>query len=338
MKQYFIGVDFHKSTSYLHIQDQYGQLVKSGRIENRQENLQSFLAPYPNAAAVLEAGRNWTLMYDWLENLGAKVTLAHPLKVKAIASAKIKTDKIDASVLAHLLRADLIPMAYVPTQDARTAREILRQRMFLVRMSTMVKNRVLTILARHPELPPSPGKLIFSQKNRPWLETLPIPAHELTALNQDLTLLDNLKARIEESNQAIEKLFQENPKAQLLETIPGIGIFFATLIAHEVDDITRFPSPKKLAAYVGLVPSTYSSGNRTTHGRITKQGNKWLRWCFVEAVWPAVRKDPEIRRFYEKIKSRKGANPAKVATARRLLSIAYRMLKDNRPYEVRQLS
>jgi transposase len=128
----------------------------------------------------------------------------------------------------------------------------------------------------------------------------------------------------------VKELYRNSPHAQLLKTIPGIGITFATLIVSEVDDITRFPNPKKFAAYVGLVPSTYSSGSRTFHGRITKQGNKWLRWAFVEAVWPAVKRDQEFRSYYQKIKARKGANPAKVATARRLLTVTYH------PYEIHE--
>jgi len=81
-----------------------------------------------------------------------------------------------------------------------------------------------------------------------------------------------------------------------------------------------------------VIPSTHSSGERSWHGKIIKEGNRWLRWAAVEAVWPALRADFDIRCFYDRLKSRKGANSAKVATARRLLTIIYRMLKENRPY------
>ena len=114
------------------------------------------------AAAVLEATRNWTVMYDLLEELVGEVHLAHPLKVKAIAEARIKTDKIDSEVLAHLLRCDLLPEAHVPGQAARDVRNILRQRMFFARVCTMVKNRVRGLLDRYPELVRSqPYKDIF---------------------------------------------------------------------------------------------------------------------------------------------------------------------------------
>ncbi|MCY1556419.1 Transposase IS116/IS110/IS902 family protein [compost metagenome] len=119
-----------------------------------------------------------------------------------------------------------------------------------------------------------------------------------------------------------------------MKTIPGIGEFFARLIDAEIDDISRFRNPKKLAAYAGLVPSTYSSGGKTFHGKIIKQGNKWLRWAFVEAVTPAVASDLELRAQYEHLKIR-GTNKARVAIARKLLTIAFQILRDQRAYERR---
>lgn len=330
---HFIGVDFHKATSYLTVMDQHGQIEKQGRIDNNKEALATFLASYPDSSAVLEAGRNWVLMYDWLEGMTSKVTLAHPLKVKAIASARIKTDKIDSKTLAHLLRSDLIPMAYVPSLDARTAREILRQRMFFVKLATMTKNRIRTILDRHPELPPSPTKNVFGPGSRDWFQDLPLAERERAIINQDLALLDSLKTRIDESNDLIESLLESQSDAQLLKTIPGIGQFFSVLVAYEIDNVKRFDNAKKLAAYAGLVPSTYASGPKSYHGHITKQGNKYLRWAFVEAVWPAIASDQGFRHYYDKIKEKKGANSAKIATARRLSAIAYHVLKDGRPYE-----
>jgi transposase len=121
---------------------------------------------------------------------------------------------------------------------------------------------------------------------------------------------------------------------KLLKTIPGIGEFFARLIDAEIDEIKRFRNAKKLAAYAGLVPSTYSSGGKTFHGKIIKQGNKWLRWAFVEAVAPALASDPQLRAQYEHLKSR-GVNKARVAIARKLLTIAFQILRDQRPYERR---
>jgi transposase len=130
----------------------------------------------------------------------------------------------------------------------------------------------------------------------------------------------------------VQKLAEGDERVKLLQTIPGIAEFFGVLIAHEVDDVSRFSNEKKFFSYIGIVPSTHSSGGRTYHGRLTKQGNKYLRWAFVEAVWPAVRADPELAAYYSRIKVRSGPNPAKIATARRLATIVYRVLSQRRPY------
>ena len=120
---YHIGVDYHKAYTHLVVQDSGGKVLRSGKVKNDPQSLAGFLTPYlENSHAVMEASRNWTVMYDWLDELCDDVVLAHPLKVKAIADAKIKTDKIDATILAHLLRADVIPESYVPTEAARELR------------------------------------------------------------------------------------------------------------------------------------------------------------------------------------------------------------------------
>ena len=117
-----------------------------------------------------------------------------------------------------------------------------------------------------------------------------------------------------------------------LSSLPGIGPFFSVLIRYEVDDISRFRTPKKFASYTGLVPSTYASGTRMVHGRLTKQGNKWLRWALIEAVWPAVRTSPWIREYYRRIQRRRGAKDARTATARKLAELAWIVWTERRSY------
>ena len=332
----YIGVDYHKRTSYLFVMDENGERLREGRISNTRGSLHSFLNSIGSngkTEAVLEAGRNWTVMHDWLESEVDEVKLAHPTKVKAIAEAKIKTDKIDARTLAHLLRSDLIPEAYVPGMEARKVKRILRQRMFFVKLATMVKNRIHTIVDRYPEIGKPTGiSDLFGKQGRRWLSAVDIPSEDRKLLDEELQLLGALDIRIKASDNHVRHLGKSDPKVKRLMTIPGIGRFFALLVSTEIDDIHRFRHKGKLCSYAGLVPSTYSSGDRLYHGRITKQGNKWLRWAMVEAVWPAIRKDMGLRKYYESIKRRKGANAAKVATARRLLTIVYQVLSQDRDY------
>jgi transposase len=337
-KQRYIGVDYHRKHSYISVMDKEGKKVKEGVVANHKEEVAAFLTQAQcdgNSAAVLEASRNWPVMYDWLEELVDEVHLAHPLKVKAIAEAKIKTDKIDARVLAHLLRSDLLPEAYVAKPEVRQVRNVLRQRMFFVRLRTMVKNRVFSLLDRYPELSEQkPGRDLFSQRGLIWLKQINIKEIDRKLLDEELELYQVLEERISRSNSLIEKLAWGDWRVRLLKTIPGIGKFFAVLIAYEVDDIGRFANEKKFFSYMGIIPSTFSSGGRTFHGRLTKQGNKYLRWAIIEAIWPAIQSDADLMAYYEKVRVKKGPNPAKVATARRLATIVYRVLYQKRPYKV----
>ncbi|TCN30705.1 transposase [Sinorhizobium americanum] len=259
--------------------------------------------------------------------------------MKAIADAKIKTDKIDATVLAHLLRADLVPEAWTPSDKARELRIALRERMFYVRLRTMTKNRIVTVFDRYPEQAALLKKLadLFGSAGRVQLAELKVSPIDRIQIDRGLAFIGDINERIKQSEATIRAMTKANADVKLLKTIPGIGEFFARLIDAEVDDIGRFRTPKKLAAYAGLVPSTYSSGGKTYHGKIIKQGNKWLRWAFVEAVAPAIATDPQLRAQYEHLKNR-GTNKARVAIARKLLTIAFHILRDQRAYQRRGTS
>ena len=335
---YHIGVDYHKSYSHLVVQDSSGKTLRSGRVKNDRQSLGGFLERYrENSHAVIEATRNWMVMYDWLDDICDDVVLAHPLKVKAIADAKIKTDKIDATVLAHLLRADLVPEAWAPSEKSRDLRVALRERMFYVRLRTMTKNRIVTVFDRYPEQTAQLKKLgdLFGKTGRVQLAQVNVSEIDRIQIDRGLDFIGDIDVRIKQSEETIRAMTKANAaNVKLLKTIPGIGEFFARLIDAEIDDISRFRNPKKLAAYAGLVPSTYSSGGKTFHGKIIKQGNKWLRWAFVEAVTPAIASDAQLRARYEHLKII-GVNKARVAIARKLLTIVFQILRDQRAYERR---
>jgi transposase len=272
-------------------------------------------------------------MHDWLEEVTGQVTLAHPLKVKAIAAAKVKTDKIDATILAHLLRCDLIPTAHVCSPASRVLKNLLRHRMFLVRLQTMVKNRIHVLLDRYPAIRSERRAAeLFTKIGIAWLKQVELPTYDRHILDGEVMLLEHLQAQIKQADRWLMQIGKKDPRVERLMSIPGIGKSFALLLVCEIDDIRRFGAPKKLHAYAGLVPSTYASGGRTFHGRITKAGNKYLRWAMVEAVWPAIQKDVTLNEYYHRLAQRKGPNPAKVATARRLLTVVYRVLTENREY------
>jgi transposase len=332
---YFMGIDHHKQYSFITVLNAGGDIVKSGKVNNMSLELEEFLKGMDKMKAVVEAGRSSYTMVDVLEDLGVDVVMAHPRDVKAIAKAKIKTDKRDSHMLAHLLRTGLIPEVYKRSQENRSYQRVLRQRVFYVGNQTRVKNRIRTLLAQQGEeirVEVLRAKNIFSREGLARLKGLDLPRRDKELVGGLIKTYEHLEKRIRESHALVERLYRELPEARLIQTVPGFGVFLSVLVAVEIADISRFEDEGKLHSYAGVIPSTHSSGEKTYHGRIVREGNRWLRWAAVEAVWPAIRADYDLRLHYERRKKRKGANMAKVATARRLLTIIYRMLKENRAY------
>jgi transposase len=315
--------------------DETGRVVKRQRVPSTRDGIRQVLGRYRQPMkAVLEASYSWGPIHDWLDEVADEVVLAHPIKVRAIADARIKTDKIDSETLAHLLRADLIPEAYAPSREVRAIKRVLRQRLFLVRVRTMLKNRVHALLSQYAVEPPDVSDL-FGAEGMKWMNGLNLPSPDQELLREQVELLVVLRERIRGTEGLIAELAKGDEAVRWLRSLPGIGEFFSVLIRHEVDDIGRFPCAKKFASYTGLIPSTYASGERMVHGRLTKQGNKWLRWAFVEAVTPAITHSPWLRKFYDRIKTRRGSKDARAATARKLAELAWTIWTEKRVYEER---
>jgi transposase len=275
-------------------------------------------------------------MYDILDAGTDEVVLAHPKRVRAIAAAKVKTDKIDATTLAHLARADLLPTAYAPPIEIRELRDLVRHRSKLVRERTRHKNRIHTILAKYNLH--SPCTDLFGKKGRAFLEDIRkhLSSIHQTMLDDYLGLIDGLNERIKSVNQVIRTWAKDDPQAQLLISMPGIGIYSEAVIVADIGDIKRFDSPKQLCSYAGLAPSTRSSDARVRHGRITKEGSPRLRWIMVSAAQRAPCASPQLASFYERTLQRHGKKTGRVALARKMLSIVYYMLLRRTPFQERQ--
>ncbi len=333
----YVGIDYHKKYSHVTAVNEEGQVLQSRRLDNDAMIFQEFFRELGGKSqTVLEASRTWGVLYDLLEDMEEvdSVTLAHPLKVRAIAEARIKTDKIDATTLAQLLRADLIPAAYIPGKETRLSKEMLRQRMFLVRMRTRLKNRIHVLLDRQHVQGPQ-GTDIFGKKGMKYLKELELTGVDGAILREDLQLLEVINKLIGDAEEETRKRLFEDERVRLLDTIPGLGPILASVIALEIDNIDRFSTAKKLSSYAGLVPSTYSSGGKTYHGRLLPMSNKWLKWALVEASWSAIRTSGYCRSFYDRVKRRKGSHTAAVALARRLAEIVWHVLKERRIYQER---
>lgn len=238
------------------VKNEDGHVEGKGMVNNTKEEIQQFVEPYRHGMAVVEATRNWGLIYGWLDEVLDDVALAHPLKVKAIAEAKIKTDKISADILADLLRTGLLPQAYAPSRQTRDLKNILRHRMFYVRVQTMLKNRIYDIPDRHPDVllqAPDVSDL-FGAAGMQWLCQTALSGEDNNLLISELELLRFLKEKISQTNITVKELARRDKRTGLLQSIPGIGPFFSVLILYEIDDVSRFRDEKKLCAYAGLVP------------------------------------------------------------------------------------
>jgi transposase len=331
----YAGVDAHRTSTHITVMDEAGKVLIRRRVASSSEGLRTvFASCHEPIKAVVEATYNWGPVYDWLVEIADEVLLAHPAKVRAIADARIKSDTIDSQTLAHLLRADLIPEAYAPSKEVRAVKRVLRQRMFFVRVQTMVKNRIRALLSQHAIVLPDVTDL-YGKAGLAWLHQLPLPEPDGQLLRDDLSLLAPLQERVAATDRLIAELAEGDEVVTWLASLPGIGPFFSVLLRYEVDDMTRFRSAKKFARYTGLIPSTYASNTRVFHGPLTKQGNKWLRWAFVEAVGPALRTSSALRRYHERIKARRGTHDAHVCTARKLAELAWIVWTERRCYEKR---
>jgi len=310
--------------------------IKAKRLTHTTEEFKEFIGNRDNTRLVMESCWNWSKTYELVKDLVEEVILAHPLKVKAIASAKIKTDAIDSRTLAELLMADLVPQAHLRKAENRVKQRVIRHRAFMVVMRTRVKCRIHDLVDSQllpAEVLQARPKNLFLKKGMRWLTSLEWTNEgDRRMLKSYLRLLELINQEISSSNEMIEEIYRKDKDAQLLTTIPGIGVTLATLISTEIDGIERFSSPSKLCSYAGLVPSTRSSGGKTYHGRLTSEGNRWLRWALIEAVVPASYADDEIRQRLNALRKIKSANVAKTIMARWLLKIVYHVLKESRPY------
>lgn len=336
----FIGMDLHKNTSTFVTKDKEGKLINSAKVLTDKNDVTRYINAIKRnndgkeLSLVVEPVSQWYYYADLIENLGVDVHLAHPMEVKAIAHAHIKTDKIDAGVLADLLRTNFLPEAYFAPAEVRGWKEQCRFRASLINLRTQVKNKVHAILFKH-SLKHNFSDL-FGKGGRRWLAGLDLKEPFKTNLDKYLNLVDHLTNETGYAEEKITNTVINCPQAKLLISIPGISYCSALTIMAEIGDINRFISVKHLQSYAGLIPSTYNSGDKQIHGRITKRGSKWLRWIMIESAYHQMncKRIPGFGSYYNTLKKRKGSKTAAVATARKLLAVVWRLLKDNRPYEV----
>lgn len=324
----YVGLDVHKKFDQACVMDKSGMIVQEQKFLNTKEELDKFLESLPQDSQIaLEACSLWQPVFEEMEEKGFDVHLAHPSKVKLIAEAKVKTDKIDAKVLANLLRTDMLPEAYIAPEHIRKLRTIVRHRYSLVRLRASVKHRVHSIL--HKVGIDICLSDIFGKGGTAFMREVPLKPQYRFALNHYLDLIQVINQMIEETNTYIDVQAKKIPEVELLKSIPGIGTYSALLIYAEIGEVSRFSNYKQLCSYAGITASVYQSGNTVRYGHITKQGSTLLRWILIQAVFKTARHSPGMQRFHKRLLKRRGKKIAKVALTRKLLVYIYIMLTHN---------
>ncbi len=329
MEEKYVGIDIHRDYGVACVQDQKGKTVDEFRFGNDIEGINKVkekLSGNHAHIAIESTGNMWVVLWDKLEEIESDLHLVHPLKTKAIASNKLKNDKLDAKMLAKLLRGDMLVCSYVPPRYVRDERETVRLRASLVRMRTQVINKIRSIL--HKYCIKYKGTL-HHKAGMEFLSTLELRSVDISAIKSYLETLKTLNAEIEAVNRQIAN--NDSEEIRLLMSIPGIDYYSAVLIYSEIGDISRFPSHNKLASWAGLVPSMHQSGTSFYTGRITKEGSRRLRWILIQCAHTSIRTNSKINEFYSKIAKRRGDNKAVVAVARKLVKIIYAVLSSGNP-------
>jgi transposase len=322
----WIGIDLHRRRSQIAVIDEHGELTVSKRIVNDRDTFRELLGDPEGAHVVLEATYGWEWLAELLEEAGYDLHLAHPLRTRAIAAARVKTDAIDAKTLAQLLRAGFLPEAYIAPRELRDLRELLRHRATLTRMRSAVKNRVHAILAKHGIT--NEYSDLFGKGGRAFLTNLQLRDAPRRRLDSLLSLVEDFDREINQTTTEIEQQAKLDDRVEVLTQIRGVGRYTAMLIIAEVGDIHRFPSARHLCAWAGLTPTVRSSDGKARIGHISRQGSPALRWALVEAAQKITTGSGPLRDKYERIAKRRGRKIAKVAVAREILTLAFYGLRD----------
>jgi len=341
----YVGIDLHRKFSQVHVFNNETQEATSHRMSNDERLMTNFFNTLDGSCKIaVEATGNWYWLIDLLQAMGYEVLLSNPVQTKAIAKARIKNDKVDARTLAHLLKADLLPICWIPDKADRNVREFLRFRLRLIVFRTGFKNVIRSVLAKFNI---NLKSNIWAGDGRDDLEgiitpvehealgqiSVPMPYDEI--MRQCLKHIDILTEQI---NYWIEKIHQHvslTAEAQRLLSVPGIGELSALTIIYESGPIGRFPSAKHYASYAGLVPRCWGSADKYWNGPLFKQANMYLKRIYMEAVLAALKAhatDVRLKCFYQRTMKRKGKSVAKVAVARKMAGIVYHMLKHSIDY------
>lgn len=326
-----IGLDVHRSFAEVAILEN-GKLRSGGRIVLQHEPVVAFARTLrADDEVVLEATGNSVILVRLIAPFVRRVVVANPVQVRAIAWAKVKTDKIDAGVLAKLHASGFLPEVWVPDEETQARRRVAAERTQLVSHMTRLKNRIQSVL--HANLIPRYAGALFGKRGRAWLDAQPLPEDQKRTIARHLGELDRIGAELAELDKVLANEALGDDRVRRLMTIGGVNVVVAMSVLAAIGEITRFSSPEKLVSYLGLNPRVRQSGERPAfHGRITKQGRAHARAMLVEAAWSVVSGPGPLRAFFLRIRAKRGNQVAAVATARKLAVLIWHLLSKGQDY------
>lgn len=328
----YVGIDLHKHLIVGHVVDAAGKTLDTFRYESVDAATLDHIGRKrltKEDHVVLEATTHCWAVVRALEPFVARVAVSNPMATKAIAKAKVKTDKVDAAVLAHLLRLNYLPEVWQPDPATRSLREWTARRSRVVSQRTAVINRVRSTLAQR--LLDCPHDMT-SHAARDWIAAQQVDADTRWLLESDLRLMDSLQAELDAMDKLLAKRGYVDPRVKLLMTLPGVSQHAAQTLLAAIGDISRFPDADSLASYLGLVPSTRQSASHCYHGHITKQGRGHTRSMLIQASHSMRANPGPLGYFFRRLQKRKPYSVAVVAVAHKLALLAWHLLTKGEPY------
>ncbi|MFH1876211.1 MAG: IS110 family transposase [Candidatus Omnitrophota bacterium] len=326
----YVGVDLHKERSWFYVTDETGNKRDSKSISNQPDELKKYFSSIPRPFSLaVEATYNCYFFMDIANMYTDKAYLANSYELKAFAKRHKKTDKIDARLIADVLRKGYLPIVTMPDEATRKIRAILRYRMNLVADRTRNITSLKAFLDKIGE--DSTGNFA-THKRLGELKYYHLAVEYQKVISGYIKRIDDLTSHIAETERFLKERASNDEDIVNLITMPGLDYFSAALIKSEIIDINRFSCFEKLCAYAGLAPRVSQSAHKSIHGPLCSNRRKHLQWILLEVVWHFIRKQPDKLSKYDAISKRKNANTAKVAIARDMLKVIYHILKEKRPF------
>lgn len=333
---FYCGIDLSARTSQVCVIDEDISVLVQEKVSNELARITDRIEPYKQALqVVVESTFNWYWLVDGLQEAGYDVCLAHPFGLYMITAAKVKTDRRDALALAKLLKAGMIPEAYIYPKKHRPVRDLLRRRNRLVRLRAEEYGSLRLMLLRYGILDHTRNGIrrTIEDDIELWFKDPAIQVHA----RQELRRIWLYTEQIRDLEQVIRQAAKNRPEYRLLLLVPGIGDILAVTILYETGEISRFKSARNYSSYCRLVPGIAQSGQSSKRGRGSKQGNHYLKWAFTQAATYAVRHVPKIRRSFDRHTRRHRGRGSKVIAyniiGHKLAQAVYHILRDGKQYE-----